>query len=380
MKQKIIIVNNNLLIGGIQKALVEMIKKIHNDYDVTLLLFKKNGKLISEIPDNVKIIETKSAYKYMGIHQSEWRGIGKYIRAFFVLLTRAFGFGFTSKILNMSLKKSEVSEHFDLAISYMQNSSKKSFYGGTADYTLNLNADKKLQFIHCDYKSSGTACKHNEIVYKKYDKIVCVSESVKKTFNEVIPELTSKTDYLYNAIDEENVIKLADENSFSYDSSYINFISVARLSPEKGIDRAIEAFAMIKDECNFRYYVVGDGMLRAELEERVKNYGLSDRVYFMGEQENPYRYMKGADYLLVPSLHEAAPVVFAEAKVLNLPVITTATISANELIGEDYGIVTENSVEGIIKGLLKTSAFTKQTFKSKASNLCFREEFKTIIK
>ena len=62
----------------------------------------------------------------------------------------------------------------------------------------------------------------------------------------------------------------------------------------------------------------------------------------MGEKVNPYAYMKNADYLLVPSYHEAAPLVFDEAKCLGLKIITTDTVSAKELVGTDYGIVCEN--------------------------------------
>ena len=92
-------------------------------------------------------------------------------------------------------------------------------------------------------------------------------------------------------------------------------------------------------------------MMRDELEDLVKHYGLEESVFFMGEQSNPYRYMKGADYLLVPSRHEAAPVVFAEAKALKLPIISTETISAKELISEDCGVVVENNTESLIKAI-----------------------------
>ena len=70
--------------------------------------------------------------------------------------------------------------------------------------------------------------------------------------------------------------------------------------------------------------------------------GVTKQVFFMGEKVNPYAYMKNADYLLVPSYHEAAPLVFDEAKCLGLKIITTDTVSAKELVGTDYGIVCEN--------------------------------------
>ena len=68
-------------------------------------------------------------------------------------------------------------------------------------------------------------------------------------------------------------------------------------------------------------------------------------VKLCGEASNPYRYMANADLLVVPSYHEAAPVVFQEARVLNLPVLTTRTASADEMVGTFWGFVAENEDE-----------------------------------
>jgi glycosyltransferase involved in cell wall biosynthesis len=67
-----------------------------------------------------------------------------------------------------------------------------------------------------------------------------------------------------------------------------------------------------------------------------------------GEQVNPYRYIKNADYFLLPSFHEAAPIVFDEAAILGVPVLATKTLSAVEMIeNRRAGFVCENSTEAI---------------------------------
>ena len=351
--QKILIVNNNLLIGGIQKALVGLINQIHNEYEVTLLLFQKTGALIDKIPSNVKIIQTKSAYKYLGKSQKFWGRFGRVKRACLVSLTRIFGFKYAVPFLNLTVNKKELSMEFDMAISYMHNSAERRFYGGTANYVIsNVNAKKKLCFIHCDYLQSGTANEYNNKIYSCFDKIVCVSESVKNNFDQVLPLMSEKSVGIYNVINTEEINTLA-ENPYQYDSRYVNFVSVARLSQEKGLDRAILAFSQIKKK-DFRYYIIGGGMQLVYLQELIQTNGLEKQVFLMGEQENPYHYMAGADWLIVPSYHEAAPVVFQEAKVLHLPILTTDTSSAVEMVGEQFGIVVENSVEGIIKGIEKS--------------------------
>ena len=48
--KRILIVNNNMHIGGVQKALLNLLQTLHADYDITLLLFYRGGALLNEVP------------------------------------------------------------------------------------------------------------------------------------------------------------------------------------------------------------------------------------------------------------------------------------------------------------------------------------------
>ena len=124
------------------------------------------------------------------------------------------------------------------------------------------------------------------------------------------------------------------------------------MSSEKGVDRFVRVLDKLNSD-RVRYYVVGDGKEHQSIETLIQDKGLDGRVFLLGEQDNPYRYMINADMLVVPSYHEAAPVVFQEAQVLGLPVFTTNTLSANEMVSDRYGMVVENSEEAMIKGMQK---------------------------
>ena len=82
---------------------------------------------------------------------------------------------------------------------------------------------------------------------------------------------------------------------------------------------------------------------------------MEKQVFLLGEQRNPYRYMINADYLLVSSLHEAAPMVFDEANILELPIISTNTTSANEIVLSNDSIVCEtfDEIKDILNNLKK---------------------------
>ena len=69
-------------------------------------------------------------------------------------------------------------------------------------------------------------------------------------------------------------------------------------------------------------------------------------------KKNPFPYVAKADVFLLPSFHEAAPMVFGECWALGIPVISTETSSAREMVEENkIGIVCQNSEEGIYKAL-----------------------------
>ena len=103
---------------------------------------------------------------------------------------------------------------------------------------------------------------------------------------------------------------------------------------------------------NYHYYIIGDGILRPQIEELISRNHMEDRVTMLGEMANPYGYMKAADLLLIPSVSEAAPMVIGEAACLGTPVLSTRTSSAEDMIARPgFGWVCDNSIEGLTESL-----------------------------
>ena len=354
-KKRIVIVNNNLEIGGVQKALISLVKEIADVYDITLLLFSDTGVYSNEIPQNVKVIKCNSLYKYLGISQSQCTSKKDYlIRGFLAFLTKLFGRDFVVRLISFSQKR--LPNKYDCAISFLHNGGKKSFYGGCNEFVLNkINSDLKIGFLHCDYSSCGANYKSNNKNYFKFDKIAACSEGCRNAFLNCLPELSYKTFAVHNCHNFELIKEKSAEEDIVFDEKYVNIVSVARLSKEKGINRGIIAVGeAITSGLNVKYHIVGDGIELQSLKNLCKELQIEKNVIFYGNQTNPYKYMINADILLLPSFHEAAPLVIDEARSLGVPVLTTETTSSEDMVEKNCcGWVCENSQQALSQKLVE---------------------------
>jgi glycosyltransferase involved in cell wall biosynthesis len=100
-------------------------------------------------------------------------------------------------------------------------------------------------------------------------------------------------------------------------------LAVSRLVALKGIDYLLHAFANLPPALNAQLIVLGTGDQEGSLIALAARLGLDDRVRFLGQQENPWKYMARADVLALPSLTEGFPNVIGEALALGVPVVAT---------------------------------------------------------
>ena len=342
--KKILIVNNNMKVGGVQKALYNLLWEIEGKYEVTLCLFNKCGEYVDMLPPSVKVIEAKKPYAYLGISQGECSGFGALVRGGYAFAARLIG---RKKILSfMNRIQPRLDGSYDCAISYLHNGREKSFYGGTQDFVLGcVKAERKVAFIHGDYRNCGADHPANNRDMERFDVVVACSDGCRNAILSVVPSLEDKCVTVQNCHRFDEIRAMAEENPIEYSENHINLLIVARLSHEKGIERAITALAeAVRAGSSAKLHIVGGGTMRRELSELAASLGVSDDVVFYGEQKNPYRYMKNADVLLISSYHEAAPMVIDEARCLGVPVLTTETTSSYDMVtARGCGWVCENS-------------------------------------
>ena len=145
-RKRILIVNNNMHIGGVQKALVNLLKEIASEYEVTLLLFYKGGELLRDVPENVQVITACKALRGWGATREDAAGLRlRLSRAFSAAVTRIAGRKWICRFLFPFQKKLR---GYDVAISYLHSGNDHVFYGGCNEFVLYCTeAEKKVSFL-----------------------------------------------------------------------------------------------------------------------------------------------------------------------------------------------------------------------------------------
>ena len=374
---KVLFVIGQMRIGGVSKALLELLTCLdaNNQYEVSLLCFNQDGVFFQKVPNSIKIIPstlllkmTENSASDISAESARYGLIRKACSAW----SKVFSKKVPAKLVTMFSGK--LAEEYDCAIAYTHPMEAHMFCNLGAEYVCNcVKAKKKAIFIHCDYLAYGGYGKLNNALLDRFDKIAAVSDSVGRRICEAIPRVAEKVTTVRNCHDFTAIFKMANDKPVVYGHK-VNIVTVARLSGEKGLERCISIFVALKKEgFDVSWHLVGGGPLESRLREKISLHHAEDYIILEGEHANSYRYMKNADYLLLPSYHEAAPMVFDEAGCLGIPIISTDTLSARELVEErKLGLVCgkddESLYQTIKNAVMRVYSQDKIQIDFKASN------------
>jgi len=197
-------------------------------------------------------------------------------------------------------------------------------------------------------------------LYANYDALISVSEDMARTnragLSESIGIAPAKFVACVNSIDVESIRELAlHEFAAELEGwfSGMTFVTMGRMSPEKDHSKLIDAFAGVHREFpQARLLIVGDGPLRHELEVKVSSMGLQECVLLAGQHSNPFPILRCSDCFVLSSNHEGQPMVLLEAMVLGKPIIATDIDGNRGVLKDGYGLLVENSSEGLAGGML----------------------------
>ena len=207
-------------------------------------------------------------------------------------------------------------------------------------------------------------------IYKNLNKVVCISAAIKTDLLENCDyKFPENLEIIYNPHDIESIQKLALEPIDNSKEEAIlkgkTIMFIGRLSYQKAPWHLIKAFnLLIKDIKEVNLILIGDGdpHVSQYIQNQIKAYNISDRIYFLGRKSNPYKYLKQADVLALSSYYEGTPNVIVEAIALGVPIVSSnctegimelmslkkQPLNNNNLVVES-GVITPNLYKGTLE-------------------------------
>ncbi len=335
--KKIVFGITSLSIGGAERVLVDIVNQLQKKYDITIFTLYGKGAFEKQLDKNVKLIKL---YEHS---YEEMSKLKKKVIPFYVLKC------------GKSIYKKYIEGKFDVEIAFLEGPITRIFQFG--------KSNKKIAWIHNDIaKVFGQDLKAklklrmDKKIYSKYDKLIFVSKENQKSFNQFYQDsnLEEKEVVIYNYMDKERMIEKSnlDVGQEGIDKDVPSILTVARLVKQKAIDRLIQVHKRLLEEgILHKIYVIGDGPEKENLENQIKKLKVEDTFLLMGKKENPYPYMKAADYFVLLSQFEGYGMVIEEAKILNKNIIITNTAAKEAVKGYGKKLIVENTEDAIFEGL-----------------------------
>lgn len=336
VKKKVLFLLEAFDKGGIEKVTLDIVNHLDPEkYDITVQTFWYGGHCQSLVHNNIRVIPF--FFK-------------RYVRGIIRLIQYL-----PPKLLYVLF----VHGKYDVEIAASDGGAAKVISGST-----NKKA-KKVCWVHMDVVARGSKLKEfrdaetARKIYEKFDMVVPVSNGCMQKFKQKFGK-----NYTYRVV--KNPMPVTEIWRKSMQPlrlpriEGLNIVCIGRVVEQKGFDRLVTVCIQLVEAGyeRFKIFIIGDGSQREQLECLMEKNDICKYVEFLGFQDNPYPFLKQADLFLLCSRDESFSLVVGESLIVGTPVIATDCSGVDEwLENEKYGILVENSADGIVRGIIKILEF-----------------------
>lgn len=323
--KKLLFVSTSLGGGGAERVLLYLVNYFSNKqkYKIILLLLKKDGNnYLNNVSDNVEVINLN---------------VRKRLR-------------FSIPVIYKSIKQINP----DLC------------YVGLNGLNLLLSLvipffNSKIKFVARETNILTQVYRKHTFIYKllyryfynNYHSVIAQSDDMQHDIVSNFGVHSNLVTKINNPVDIDYINclmnKSLDVDLFKND--IFNFVAVGKLSYQKGYDILFKRISENRD-LNIHVFILGTGAEKSDLKKMVNQYKINDKISFLGFVDNPHKYMKFADGLLLSSRYEGFPNVLLEANLCGIPVfVNNCKGGINEIV--------KDGVNGIITDIEDSSEFRR---------------------
>ena len=360
-RRRLLFIVMTMELGGAERSLVNLLNLIdYTRFEVDLLIIKRSGVLLEQIPSQVNVIRVPELDVLYGIRSTSPTSCFSNTRT---CLARVVG-TLVSRVMRshfdpMRLHRwknwyeevvPRLEGEYDTAVAYS---------GGETLYYMvdKVEARNRVTYFHSDYSQIPLDVVGENAYLDRVDGIVTISNRCLASLESLFPTQVRKMSVIQNPSSPQLLHRLAlDSQDLSWPPPGEGFriVSIGRLHPVKGFDLAVEAASLLVSRGlgPFKWVIVGEGAERGALERMVSERGIGDVFELVGLRTNPYPYLCSSDLLVQPSRFEGKSMVLDEAKVFGKPVVVTSYPSAeDQVLNEVTGLVVAPTAVGIADGI-----------------------------
>ena len=333
----------SLDIGGIEKALVNLVNKIdQKKYNITIVLEEKKGIFLNKVKDGIIIKEIKVNNSSNILKRKVINFMTKYIY----------------KVFNY--------KNFDFSCCY-------ATYSYSSSKIALMSSDNSSFYVHNDYRRIYKNIKDFKNFFdtrniSKFNNIIFVSNENKDGFVEIYKNLKNKCIVLNNFINTEEIINQSNEQvKIKRNNNKTLILYVGRLDEHaKKISKQIN---LVENLDNVELWIIGSGPDKKLYEKEIKEKKLEKRIILFGKKDNPFPYIKKADYIIFTSDYEGFPVTYLEALTLNKNIITTFPTSDDEIDIRKYADIISTDEKKMVHDVKKIISNKRKNNKIEIENI-----------
>lgn len=362
MKKQLLFVIDSLHCAGAEKSLVSLLSLLdYSDYCVDLMLFGHGGVLEELVPKEVNILKplkftefatynliTALNYSILNLDFKMFTSRMKYTIG---IRKKKYSNPQIARIFWQSVSNviEENPKQYDVAISYAQGV--PTFYVAEK-----VNAKKKYAWVNANLELNEKEIKFQKTFYDCYNKIIAVSDFTEDVLKKLFPYYADKIKVIYD-INNPNIISEMANSGVGFKDTFdgIRILTIGRFDPLKGYDIALAACKLLKEKgIKFKWYALGKGPLQREIEDYIRENKLTDDFILLGVNANPYQFLKKSDIYVQTSRTEGFGLAIAEARMLNIPIVTTKFDSVNnQMIQERNGLIVDMNADAVCQGIFR---------------------------
>ncbi len=311
-------------IGGMEKALLNLLNALVNYFDVTLVLEENKGELLPYLNKKIHVQEYRLSYSKFLL----WKKGYNYLKR---------------KIWTLKNKNK-----YDFACNY-------ATYSIIGSYQALQASRNNMLYVHSDYynvyNKDKTLIKNffNSVKMEEFKTVAFVSNEARDNILKIYPHKKNNFVVINNLFDYKTLKK----TNKIVKNKKKTFLFLGRFEEEsKKIYRLLDALKIcLRANCDYELWLVGSGKDKKNYQDYVIENKLEANVKFFDATINISPFLEKCDILVLGSEYEGFPVVYLEALYFNKKILTTVKVSDDYLDISNYALVVAKNAKAIAKGM-----------------------------